>query len=114
MRKINTGDVFKMARLLKNGNIIQNIKDAYSAGKQEGADTETVGLNAIIDIMCSCADSKIEEQFYELLGGICEKKTDEVKNQSLDATISDIRKIFQENDAVNFFKHAVNMNSKMK
>jgi hypothetical protein len=114
MRKINTGDVFKMARLLKNGNIVKNIKDAYTAGKQEGADTETVGLNAIMDIMCSCADANVEDQFYDLLGGICEKKADEVKNQSLESTIADIKKICEANDVGNFFKSAVSMNSKMK
>ena len=29
MRKINTGDVFKMARLLKNANVMEAVMDAY-------------------------------------------------------------------------------------
>ena len=35
MRKINTGDVFKMARLLKNANVMDAVKDAYKASKKE-------------------------------------------------------------------------------
>ena len=34
MRKINTGDVFKMARLLKNANVMEAVMDAYKAAKK--------------------------------------------------------------------------------
>lgn len=113
MRKINTEDVFKAARLLKNGNIMQNIRDAYAAGKVEGADAEEVGLNAIMDILCSCSESKVETQFYDLLAGICEKKPDEIKTQSFETTIGDIKKICEENDIVNFLNAASRLNQKI-
>ena len=101
MRKINTEDVFKMARLMKNGNILQAVKNAYLEGRKEDADAQQIGIGTVMDIMCSCTDARVESQFYELLGGICE-----IKTQSLEATVEDIRKIFQENNILNFLDSA--------
>lgn len=112
MRKINTEDVFKMARLLKHGNIIQSIKDAYADGKKEDADPEQVGISAFMDILCACSDAKVEGQFYELLGGICEKSAEDIKNQSLESTIEDVKRILKENNISNFLKSAANVSSK--
>ncbi len=106
MRKINTEDVFKMARLMKNGNILQAVKNAYLEGRKEDADAQQIGMGTVKDIMCSCTDARVESQFYELLGGICEKKPEEIKTQSLEATVEDIRKIFQENNILNFLDSA--------
>lgn len=106
MRKLNTGDVFKAARLLKNGNIMQNIQNAYAAGKEENADPQKIGMNLIMDILCSCSDIRIEKEIYDFLGDICEKKPEDIKNQSLEATAEDIKKICQENNMANFLKAA--------
>lgn len=109
MRKINTADVFKMARLMKSANLTESIKKAYMAGKEKDADTEEVGINAIMDIMGSCCDTETEKGFCELLAGISEKTEDEVINQSLEITIADIKKICEENNIVNFLKSASSM-----
>lgn len=106
MRKINTEDVFKMARLMNNGKILQVVKDAYIEGKKQDVDAQQVGITAAMDIMCSCTDAKVEHQFYELVAGICEKTPEEVKTQSLETTVNDIKKICRENDIVNFFNSA--------
>lgn len=106
MRKINTEDVFKMARLMKNGNILQAVKNAYLEGRKEDADAQQIGIGTVMDIVCSCTDARVESQFYELLGGICEKKPEAIKTQSLEATVEDIRKIFQENNILNFLDSA--------
>lgn len=109
MRKINTGDVFKMGRLLKNSNVMQIIKKGYEEGRKEDADREKIGLNAFMDIVCSCADIGMEGQIYELLGGICEKLPTDVMEQSLEVTIEDIRRIIRENNIANFLKSASNL-----
>lgn len=113
MRMINTGDVFKMARLLKNGNVMQHIKNAYAAGREEGADPQRIGMDLIMDILCACAESKTEEQVYDLLGGICEKKPDEIRNQSLEATVEDIKKICEGNNIANFLRSASRLSANM-
>ncbi len=106
MRKINTEDVFKMARLLRKGNVVQVIKDAYAAGKKEEQDAKQIGINVFMDIMCACTESEVEEQFYDLLSGICEKDHEDIKKQSIEATIGDLRKICEENNIANFWKTA--------
>ena len=55
MRKINTGDVFKMARLLKNTNVMDAVKDAYKAAKREdvaeGAHKGDAGKGGILQTL---------------------------------------------------------------
>ena len=114
MRKINTEDVFKMARIIKNTSITGNIKKAFSEGKKEGADAEQIGIDVFMDIVCSCADESIEKKFYDLIGGITEKKPEDIKQQSLETTIDDIKRICEENNIINFFKSAARLSSKIQ
>ena len=67
-----------------------------------------------MDIVCSCADESIEKKFYDIIGGITEKKPDEIKQQSLEATIEDIKRICEENNILNFFKSAARLSSKIQ
>ncbi len=113
MRKVNTGDVFKMARLLKNGDMISVIKKAYEAGREEGADSERIGINVILGILSNCTDAKIEMQIYDLISGICEKKQEDIKDQSLETTIEDIKKIVKENNIINFLNSASGLAEKI-
>lgn len=110
MRKINTADVFKMARLMKGANLTESIKKAYMAGKEENANTEEIGMNAIMDIIGSCSDAGTEKKFYELLAGISEKTVDEIMNQSLETTMADIKRICEENNIANFLRSASRLN----
>lgn len=113
MRKLNTGDVFKMARLMKNSNILGYVKKAFAAGAEEGVDETQVGIDFIVEVICSCSEEKTESQLYDLLAGICEKKPEEVQNQSLETTIEDIQRIFKENNVLNFLKSASELSRKM-
>ena len=114
MRKINTGDVFKMARLVKHGNIAQTVRKAYEAGKQEDADAQQIGINVAMDILCSCTEANMEKAFYEFLAGICEKKPEDIENQSLETTVEDIKRIFEENNIINFWKSASDLSGKIQ
>lgn len=114
MRKINLEDTFKFARMIKEANLTNDIKDAYLAGKKEGADEEEVGVTAFMNILCSCSDKKVEVQLYDLLAGITEKTADMVKVQSLDATVSDLKKICEENNITNFLKSASRLSEAIK
>ena len=106
MRKINTGDVFKMARLLKNGNVISIVRNAYEEGRKEDADGGRVGMDVVMEVLASCTDAGCEAQVYDILAGICEKTEEEIKNQSLECTVGEIKKICTENNIVNFLKSA--------
>lgn len=114
MRKLNTGDVFKMARLMKHSNVIGTVKEAFVNGKKEGADETQVGMDFIVDALYVCSEEKTEAQLYDLLGGICEKKPDEIRDQSLETTVEDIKRIFQENNVINFFRSASRLSGKIQ
>jgi len=113
MRKISTGDLFKAARLIKRGNITEIIKAAVLASRQKDMDKQSIGINAATSLLAACTEPEMEEQFYDLLGGICEKKPEEIKNQSIEATIEDFKKIIDENNILNFLKSASELSEKI-
>lgn len=104
MRNINTQDAFKMARLIKHSDLKDVLIDYYEKGKNpDGIDIEKFGMNVIFDIVACLSDSKTENDFYELISGICEKTSQEIKEQSITETIEDIKAIAKENDLKSFF-----------
>ncbi len=113
MRKLNTGDVFKMARLLKSANIVGSVKNAFEKGKEEGADTMNVGIDFVCEVLCACSEERTETQLYDLLSGVCEKKPEEIRSQSIETTVQDIQRIVEENNVLNFFKSASRLSGKI-
>ena len=106
MRKLQTQDVFKLARIIKQAKAKEEITNLMIDGKKENADAEELGIKAIFALTESCADVKVESQLYDLIGSVCEKKADEIKTQSLNVTIDDIKQIIKENDMESFFNTA--------
>ncbi len=137
MRKINTGDVFKMARLLKNASVMEAVRDAYKAAKREDvavgahkgdaakgeavaesahkgeADKGGIWVDAAMKVLASCTSQQAEEQFYDLMAGICENKPEDIRNRSLDGLIEDIRRICEENNVANFLRSASDFAEKL-
>lgn len=112
MRKLNTEDVFKMSRLIKAADLKKEIRDAATAGKKENADPTEIGMDVIFGIIGACAEQKVEEQLYDLLAGVTEKKPGEIKNQSIETTVADIKRIMEENNLANFLKSAFKLSGK--
>lgn len=102
MRKLNTQDAFKMARLLKYSGIKDLIVDSYKKGKDE-VNPQELGIEVIFTMIDGFGDAKVELEFYDLLGGITEKGADVIINQDLATTIEDIKAIWSENDMASFF-----------
>ena len=122
MRKINTGDVFKMARLLKDANVMDAVKDAYKAAKKEDgakdahredADKGSIWVDAAMKVLASCTSRQAEEQFYDLMAGICENEPEDIRNRPLDGLVEDIRRICEENNVANFLRSASDFAEKL-
>lgn len=115
MRKINTQDTFKMARLIKH----TSMKDVLMSYYEEGANTEIdfdiekFGMRFFFDLIDCVSDSKAEKDFYDLLAGICEKTSEEIQNQSIEDTLSDLKAIAAENNLKSFFQSVSVMISKL-
>lgn len=108
MRKINTSDVFKMARILKKGNVEENIANAVgemteSKGKKM---TEKIGIKIMLILFESCGDNEVESMIYELIGGIAEVSPDIIAEQPFEDTLKLLQSISEHNDIKGFFKQA--------
>lgn len=108
MRKINTEDAFKTSRLLKYSNIKNTLLDCYekanSLKKAKDKDIEKFGVSVALELIECLGEHRAEQEFYDLIGGICEKSADEIRTQELATTIEDIKMIIKENDMKSFFK----------
>lgn len=118
MRKIQTQDVFKLARimkqtklkdqiseLVKKGNEISNSKAIIAKEGREKA-KEQFGIEVALALIEECADPKAEKLIYEFIAGIAEKQPKDIETQSLQTTIEQIQQIVSENNIMNFFNTA--------
>lgn len=104
MRKLNTSDVFKVARIIKSANLKEKVIDIY---KNKGdKNVESIGLDIIFSIIEGCSEKNIECEFYNFLGGVAGLKTEEVANLELNKLIEILTQIAKENDLGYFFKLA--------
>lgn len=130
MRKINTGDVFKLARIIKTTEVKEDIINIYTDSKKMKEETaevatpeqmkeqaeavqEKIGVKIFFTIFEKCTDVKTEKLIYELIGGIAEKKPAEIENMPLDEMLELLSKIVKENNIRNFFNTALNLEEKM-
>lgn len=111
MRKVNTSDVFKMARILKKTNITDEIKKSYLNGKAKGANVEEIGLDLFFSMVGACAKEGVETELYELLGGIAETEPEKIAEQPIETTMKQLKKIAEENNLIHFFKSAGQLTS---
>lgn len=117
MRKLQTQDVFKMARIIKTANIRdsvqQAIKDGLKAQDAEDKEKESamyeIGINVFMQLLDACSDPKLEDQVYDFLGGIFESSPEDVKKLSLDGMIENVKKVIEQNNIKNFFKTAARL-----
>ena len=73
-----------------------------------------MGIDFISDVLYICSEERTEAQLYDLLGGVCEKKPDEIRDQSLETTVADIMRIIEENNVLNFLKSASRLSGKIR
>jgi hypothetical protein len=109
MRKIQTQDVFKLARIIKSAKLKGEVAEIITKINTEEKDnnlSKNVGVQIFFAIVEGCADEKTEEKIYDLIGGIAEISAEDIKKQSLDATVDIIKKISEENDIMAFFNQA--------
>ena len=119
MRKLQTQDVFKMARIIRTADMREQISGTIKKAKQAerrqirekgkaSADRliENVGIEILMSVLDACGNPEVERQVYDLLGGVAEKKPEEIKTQSFDATVELIKEIAKENNMKNFFSAA--------
>lgn len=115
MRKIQTQDVFKLARVIKRANLkdeIAKVVEETNAETEKEKISERVGIRVFLTIIENCSDERTEEMIYDLFGGIAEVPANNIKSQSLDVTFDMIKQIATENNMMNFFDAAGKLQQK--
>lgn len=108
MRKINTGDAFKAARLIKHSGLKDLFLELYTTkamdeatDKEKELATKRMGIDFVFSLLDALAEAKVEKSFYELIEGITEKQN--IEEQPIEETIEDLQIIWKENDMKSFF-----------
>lgn len=104
MRKLTFNDSLKVARIIKRANIRESLVAAYKSCEKEGASTEEFGIEALFIVFEAAGTDGMDGLLFDLLGDITEKGAEAVKNESIEAIISDFVQIAKENDLTGFFK----------
>lgn len=102
MRKIQTQDIFVLARIIKKAELKDKLTELFRGGR---ADNE-IGLDFMMLLLDACGDSVVEESFYKLIGGISEMKPEEVKQLPVNELVDVFKKMSDENDLSTFFRMA--------
>ena len=109
MRKIQFQDAFVLARIIKKADVKEILIRANTTLKQGNVNKEDVFLDVLFSVLAGAADENVENEIYELLGGVAEKGVDDIKSLEMDELIVLVKKIAKENDLANFFKSAVKL-----
>lgn len=77
MRKLQTSDVFELARLIKRAGIKDELKDVALKANKE--DIEGTGFDLIFGVVEKLTEQKVEDDLYKFLSGPLEESPEEVK-----------------------------------
>ena len=111
MRKIETHDVFRMARIIKAAGIKGEIEEVLAKTKKKDDEEqdsiqESVGMKIIFCIIEACSNEKLETMLYDFVAGIAEKDAETIKHMSLDALLDVFKEMAAMNNLTTFFNTA--------
>lgn len=82
MRKLNTGDLFKAARMIKKMGIKEDL-EKFAEKLDENATQEGAGVDLIMLILEKATENETERLIYEFLSGPFETKAEDVEKMDL-------------------------------
>lgn len=103
MRKLNTADVFAMARIIRASGVREELREMIHRVADQGLSMESVGIEGVLVIVEAVAEKKAEHAMYEALSGPFEVAAEEIAAMELDALIDSLEQLHQENDLQRFF-----------
>lgn len=110
MRKINTADLVKCARIIKRAGLKQEIENIIEQSKSIKMDdekaVEKMGIDIILSLIFSCCEENVVCMIYELIAEINQSSADDIPMLELDELTRIITEISKQNNLVNFFKQA--------
>ena len=106
MRKIQTQDVFKLARIIRLSGAKDELTEALKASTSSEL-SSGAGLDLMMSLISACGNEEVENALYALIGGIAEAKPDEIMTMDLDELGALLKDISEQNNLSRFFDLAV-------
>ena len=106
MRQLNTGDLFKAARLIRKIGIKEDLK-TFAEGIKADQKQEEVGFDLLMLIFERATDETSEKLIYEFLSGPFEVTLDEVKEMELFALVESLFQVADVEKWKGFFQGAL-------
>lgn len=103
MRKLNTSDVFSMARIVRASGVRNELRPLIKAAAESDRPVEDVGIDGFLCILEALAERKAESAIYEVLSGPLEMTADEVAKLPLDQLVEQLKALVAENNLKYFF-----------
>ena len=113
MRKLNTADVFAVARVIRASGmrdqllpIIQKAAEETKAAEDKkamDAILSRIGINGFLTVLEALAEQKSEAAIYEVLAGPMECSAEDVEKMPLEDLLPMLRQLAEENRLKDFF-----------
>jgi len=104
MRKLNTSDVFALARVVRVSGLRAELQELIKNAANRNARVEDVGIGGFLTIMEALAEKKSESAIYEVLAGPLELEPGQVASMPLDEMVQKLKQLEEENDLKSFFR----------
>lgn len=82
MRNLNTGDLFKAARMIKEMGIKEELK-AFAENLDDNVNQKDAGIDLLMLIFSKVTETKSEKLIYKFLAGPFEMEVEEVEKMDL-------------------------------
>lgn len=103
MRKLQTADVFAMARIIRASGVREDLREIVYNVAQKGLTVEAVGIDGVLVVLEACAEKKTEHVIYEALAGPFEVSPEEIAAMNLDDLCAKLQQMVQDNNLQSFF-----------
>lgn len=103
MRKLNTSDVFAMARIIRASGVRGELRPLIKQAVESESTLEDIGIDGILMIFEALAERKAENAIYEALAGPLEVSAGEVADIPLLDMVERLKTLAEENDLKRFF-----------
>lgn len=104
MRKLQTTDIFSLARIIRASGVRSTLKDIIvKATQSENIDIESVGIDGILATFEALAERGCEQAIYTAIASIVECEPKEIEKMPINEFVDTLTEIAKENDLKTFF-----------
>lgn len=103
MRKLQTTDIFAMARIIRASGVREELRQIVHSVAERGLSIESVGIDGMIALLEAAAEKRTENAIYEALAGPFEVNAASIATMELDELMDRLQQMWRENNLQRFF-----------